>query len=186
MLFYLLLITATPFLITAQNSDGSVKTSSIDSFVFDGPVASRSNGEQSATSASATTAASDQYDACVINCPVTPEYNPVCGTDNIVYNNPELLSCAIRCGKKVTLNYYGRCNSAPTTTASTTIASVTLPNDDQYNACVMNCPITSEYNPVCGTDSIDYINPGLLSCAARCGKEVTLNYYGRCSTSRTG
>lgn len=27
-----------------------------------------------------------------------------------------------------------------------------------------------EYNPVCGTDNVDYTNPGGLGCAQRCGK----------------
>ncbi|KAL0124933.1 hypothetical protein PUN28_006654 [Cardiocondyla obscurior] len=72
-----------------------------------------------------------------------------------------------------------------TSTSTTTIASVPLP-DDLYNACLQKCPTTPEYNPVCGTDRIDYTNPGGLGCAQRCGKDVTLNYYGRCSTSRAG
>lgn len=30
--------------------------------------------------------------------------------------------------------------------------------------------MTTEYNPVCGTDNVDYTNPGGLGCAGRCGK----------------
>lgn len=75
-------------------------------------------------------------------------------------------------------------------TISTTVASrnenstmtTTSQSVDQYNTCLTSCPVTPEYNPVCGTDNVDYTNPGGLGCAQRCGKEVTLNYYGRCST----
>lgn len=33
-----------------------------------------------------------------------------------------------------------------------------------------NFQTTNEYNPVCGSDQIDYKNPGQLSCASMCGK----------------
>ncbi|XP_071564286.1 uncharacterized protein [Temnothorax nylanderi] len=74
----------------------------------------------------------------------------------------------------------------PSTSTPTIVTSTTLSNNDIYNACLDNCPITHEYNPVCGTDNVDYTNPGGLGCAQRCGKDVTLNHYGRCSTGRTG
>ncbi|XP_012543186.1 uncharacterized protein LOC105840714 [Monomorium pharaonis] len=118
MLFYLLLITTSPFLITAQNLNEPVERTQVDDFIFDGPVASeQSSGQQRITSTTTATSIplpDDQYNACVINCPVTPEYNPVCGTDNVDYTNPGLLSCAARCGKEVALNYYGRCSTSRT------------------------------------------------------------------------
>ncbi|XP_018398222.1 PREDICTED: uncharacterized protein LOC108776188 [Cyphomyrmex costatus] len=90
----------------------------VDGFIFDGPVASESNGKQGITSTSTTTVASvllnNVYNACIINCPVTNEYNPVCGTDNVHYVNPGNLGCAQRCGKDVILNYYGRCSTGRT------------------------------------------------------------------------
>lgn len=54
-----------------------------------------------------------------------------------------------------------------TTTAAPTTATTASP---QYLNCLQNCPSTSEYNPICGSDSIDYHNSGRLSCAQRCGK----------------
>lgn len=36
---------------------------------------------------------------CVRNCPTTPEYNPVCGSDRVTYNNPGHLHCEQQCGK---------------------------------------------------------------------------------------
>ncbi|XP_018361857.1 PREDICTED: uncharacterized protein LOC108760403 [Trachymyrmex cornetzi] len=119
-MFYLLLITAWPFIITAfsQNLDNArVEMAQVDGFIFDGPVASESNGRQEITSTSTTTTSSilnNIYDACVINCPVTSEYNPVCGTDNADYVNPGSLGCAKRCGREVVLNYYGRCSTSRT------------------------------------------------------------------------
>ncbi|XP_073368118.1 LOW QUALITY PROTEIN: uncharacterized protein [Mycetomoellerius zeteki] len=120
MLFYLLLIAASPFVIIAfpQNLDNaSVEMAQVDGFIFDGPVASESNGQQRITSTSTTTSSiilDNIYNVCVMNCPVTTEYNPVCGTDNADYVNPGRLGCAQRCGKDVTLNYYGRCSTSRT------------------------------------------------------------------------
>ncbi|XP_029159101.1 uncharacterized protein LOC114946746 [Nylanderia fulva] len=112
MLFHLLLVVTSPFLIAAFPQDD---------FVFDGPVATISpNSQQRTTSTTtvrsrnendATTQSVNQYNACVNSCPVTNEYNPVCGTDNVDYTNPGGLGCAQRCGKEVTLGYYGRCST---------------------------------------------------------------------------
>ncbi|XP_011497654.1 PREDICTED: uncharacterized protein LOC105362027 [Ceratosolen solmsi marchali] len=58
----------------------------------------------------------------------------------------------------------------------------TEPSIQDYNQCIDNCPVTSEYNPVCGTDNIVYNNPGSLSCARNCGKSVEIVNYGRCDS----
>ncbi|XP_034935153.1 uncharacterized protein [Chelonus insularis] len=67
-------------------------------------------------------------------------------------------------------------NNPTTGTVSTTMSPV-LTN------CIQSCLATSEFNPVCGTDGVDYNNPGRLTCAQRCGKDVRLRYFGRCSTT---
>ncbi|XP_012056584.1 PREDICTED: uncharacterized protein LOC105619675 [Atta cephalotes] len=114
MLFYLL-IAASPFVITAfPQNNAPMEIAQVDDFTFDGPVASESNGRQEITSTSTTTTSSilnNIYNACKINCPVTSEYNPVCGTDNADYTNPGSLDCAKNCGRDVELNYYGRCST---------------------------------------------------------------------------
>nr|AAV91424.1 protease inhibitor 1 [Lonomia obliqua] len=66
-------------------------------------------------------------------------------------------------------------------TSSTTLA----PNNGQVAAsmqqqCIRNCPVTSEYNPVCGTDNVTYTNPGRLTCAQSCGINVSLARQSPC------
>ncbi|KAI5636274.1 hypothetical protein NE865_11038 [Phthorimaea operculella] len=40
--------------------------------------------------------------------------------------------------------------------------------------CIRSCPVTSEYNPVCGSNNVTYSNPGRLECAKFCGVDVNL------------
>ncbi|KAJ2951037.1 hypothetical protein O0L34_g5413 [Tuta absoluta] len=51
--------------------------------------------------------------------------------------------------------------------------------------CIRNCPVTTEYNPVCGTDLVQYTNIGRLECARSCGLNLTLLRAGRCPPSTT-
>nr|XP_034179318.1 uncharacterized protein LOC117603880 isoform X1 [Osmia lignaria] len=72
--------------------------------------------------------------------------------------------------------------TTPRTPTTTVTASPLV--DALFDACVARCPATPEYNPVCGSDNVDYDNPGRLSCAATCGKDITLKYYGKCATTK--
>lgn len=45
-------------------------------------------------------AAARRADACQANCPQTPQYHPVCGSDGVNYNNVAALNCARLCGKR--------------------------------------------------------------------------------------
>ncbi|XP_075974452.1 uncharacterized protein LOC142975482 [Anticarsia gemmatalis] len=47
--------------------------------------------------------------------------------------------------------------------------------------CVQDCPSTTEYNPVCGTNNVTYINPGRFYCARNCGENVNIQQMGRCA-----
>ncbi|KAH8365484.1 hypothetical protein KR093_001270 [Drosophila rubida] len=49
-----------------------------------------------------------------------------------------------------------------TTTAAPTASPRVL-------ACIQSCPATSEYNPICGSDNVNYYNGGRFDCAVRCG-----------------
>lgn len=44
------------------------------------------------------TTSSPEYLACLKNCPSTPQYSPVCGSNRVTYNNRARLECARRCG----------------------------------------------------------------------------------------
>ncbi|XP_047019750.1 putative uncharacterized protein DDB_G0282133 [Helicoverpa zea] len=46
--------------------------------------------------------------------------------------------------------------------------------------CVQDCPSTSEYDPICGSDNVTYMNPGRFDCAKKCGVAVSLYQRGRC------
>ncbi|KAL2724120.1 solute carrier organic anion transporter family member 5A1-like [Vespula squamosa] len=107
-----------------QNGLNLDDVSRVDGFAFDGPVDRPFSSTQRPvinnmidpiTTTQATpvsvTPTSEVYENCITSCLVTPEYNPVCGTDNISYDNPGKLNCAIGCGKKITLNSYGRCSA---------------------------------------------------------------------------
>ncbi|KAG6446028.1 hypothetical protein O3G_MSEX004213 [Manduca sexta] len=59
--------------------------------------------EQGTLVDSGSTTVSPSYQDCLRGCPVTPEYNPVCGTDRVTYNNPGRLMCAQACGSNVSL-----------------------------------------------------------------------------------
>jgi hypothetical protein len=53
---------------------------------------------------------------CNNRCPesITPEYNPVCGSDQQTYNNRGFLECARRCGTNVQFVRDGRCEPIAT------------------------------------------------------------------------
>jgi len=39
----------------------------------------------------------------------------------------------------------------------------------RFYACLQSCPATSEYNPICGSDSVNYYNENKFNCAINCG-----------------
>lgn len=81
-----------------------------DIFIFDRPTSP--NPRPLTTPSSTTTTTVGNCD-----CPSTPEFNPVCGSDAITYTNPGKLKCAIFCGTVVSLKHHGSC--VPTTGTST-------------------------------------------------------------------
>ncbi|XP_053613040.1 sporozoite surface protein 2-like isoform X2 [Plodia interpunctella] len=50
---------------------------------------------------------------CVQDCPATPEYNPICGTNNVTYFNPGKFVCARNCGVSVYVARRGVCSRRP-------------------------------------------------------------------------
>ncbi|XP_046977994.1 uncharacterized protein LOC124543747 isoform X2 [Vanessa cardui] len=67
-----------------------------------------------------------------------------------------------------------------TTTAASPTTNANTVNDANIQACIRSCPVTTEYNPVCGTNSVTYDNPGRLNCARACGVNVSLLRSSRC------
>ncbi|CAH0587052.1 unnamed protein product [Chrysodeixis includens] len=112
---------------------------------------------------------------CMRQCPVTPEYNPICGTDRLTYTNPGHLLCAQMCGIEVTVAKFAPCH---VTSTSTTTTEFPLTYDELN--CIRDCRVTAVYNPVCGTDNLTYINLGHLECARYCGLDVSLKESSRC------
>lgn len=52
----------------------------------------------SSTSNVLSTIESSEYRNCLSNCQSTGEYNPVCGSNGVTYDNFGKLLCATRCG----------------------------------------------------------------------------------------
>ncbi|XP_005178654.1 putative transcriptional regulator cudA isoform X2 [Musca domestica] len=69
-------------------------------------------------------------------------------------------------------------NIVSSTTAAPTTATTASP---QFLSCLQSCPSTMEYNPICGSDNINYHNNGRLVCAQRCGKNVSALRSGICN-----
>eukprot|EP00099_Drosophila_melanogaster_P020529 NP_612013.3 Kaz1-ORFB, isoform A [Drosophila melanogaster] len=62
-------------------------------------------------------------------------------------------------------------NAAPPTTQS-----------PRYFACFHSCPATSEYNPICGSDNVNYYNENKFNCALNCGLNIRKVHKGICQT----
>ncbi|KAJ8681894.1 hypothetical protein QAD02_017686 [Eretmocerus hayati] len=77
------------------------------------PMNGRTTARTTTTPAMQFTSISPWLQNCIKVCPKTAEYNPICGTDMQVYNNPSDLTCAKICGKRVEKLRDGTC---PTTT----------------------------------------------------------------------
>ncbi|GAB6030831.1 hypothetical protein CHUAL_007668 [Chamberlinius hualienensis] len=49
------------------------------------------------------------------------------------------------------------------------------------NRQTVNCPQTTELNPLCGTDGTDYPNRSALRCAKRNKPDLRLRHFGSCN-----
>ncbi|CAH2046957.1 unnamed protein product, partial [Iphiclides podalirius] len=64
-------------------------------------------------------------------------------------------------------------------------SSTPADSDPAVQDCIRSCPVTAEYNPVCGTNSVTYPNPGRLMCAQACGVSVNLLRSSPCPSTTT-
>ncbi|CAH2046953.1 unnamed protein product, partial [Iphiclides podalirius] len=68
----------------------------------------------------------------------------------------------------------GADQAQPVSPGSTTAAAPSTISEADLQQCIRDCPVTAEYNPVCGTNRVTYPNPGRLLCAQACGVSVNL------------
>lgn len=132
----------------------------------------------------ATTLPSRSIEDCIRECPTTLEYNPVCGTDKVTYPNSGRLECARLCGIDVSIQSRLPCSLVseeprnPTSEDSPSVAEI-------LRQCEASCPATSEYNPICGTNNVTYMNRGRLECAKTCGIDVEVKRLSPCPKPAT-
>ncbi|KAF7278122.1 uncharacterized protein LOC143190390 [Rhynchophorus ferrugineus] len=50
------------------------------------------------------------FRSCFRSCPTINNYNPVCGSDGVTYDNIQKLQCAQRCGQNVQSVRIGSCS----------------------------------------------------------------------------
>lgn len=108
--------------------------------------------------------------ACVRSCPVTSEYNPVCGSNGVTYANPGRLECAQQCGVAVQLARSTACAVVENRNVSR----------NSLETCLAACPVTLDFMPVCGTNDVTYANPARLQCVKNCGVAVSIDKYDPC------
>ncbi|XP_017057983.1 uncharacterized protein LOC108099148 [Drosophila ficusphila] len=74
------------------------------------PTSPVGSGSPTTTTARPTTQ-SPRYYACLQSCPATSEYNPICGSDNVIYYNENKFNCALTCGLSIRQLYRGVCQT---------------------------------------------------------------------------
>ncbi|XP_046978192.1 follistatin-like [Vanessa cardui] len=145
-------------------------------------------GWSQTTTTSKTVTQNEMLKSCMLLCPTTQEYNPVCGTNNITYYNYGKLFCAQVCGVDVQLSRRSPCpKQSQSTTDSfvTTRPSIPYELTKEFLICLQICPTTPEYDPVCGSNQKTYYNMAKLQCAKNCGSDVTILKRSPCSTENS-
>ncbi|XP_068617245.1 uncharacterized protein [Battus philenor] len=66
---------------------------------------------------------------------------------------------------------------------STTDNNTNTLSEADIQQCIQGCPVTPEFNPVCGSNRVTYSNPGRLICAQACGVNVNLLRTSPCPTN---
>ncbi|CAH0399730.1 unnamed protein product [Chilo suppressalis] len=110
---------------------------------------------------------------CIWQCAKTSQFDPVCGSNGVTYWNIGHLYCSQSCGVDVYPLHPPPCSPIVTSTTETN----SLVDAEE---CIRSCPRTKEYNPVCGSNRVQYENIGHLTCAQLCGVDVTLTHPAPC------
>ncbi|XP_069357950.1 follistatin-like [Maniola hyperantus] len=128
----------------------------------------------STTTAATSTTTFNIQQACISSCPATHEYNPVCGSDGVTYDNSGKLMCARWCGKNVQVSRQSPCPKTKSTVEPVSVSTATTPRSVQVRVCMASCRTDPQYDPVCGTNNETFYNLSRLQCAIYCGIDVSL------------
>jgi len=87
------------------------------------PSSNQQNPVLQTTTAADGEVSESQRDACNTSCRerTTSEFNPVCGSDRVTYQNRRFLTCVANCGIPTEFSYVGAC--AKTAAATTTLVT---------------------------------------------------------------
>lgn len=97
-------------------------------------------------------------------CRCTREYSPICGSNNITYDNNCVFDCAKQQNQQLSVQFNGICDKGVNI----------VPYDSP-------CICTMEYSPVCGSDEITYGNECALKCEQSKVQSLTVKHVGECS-----
>ncbi|XP_015782759.1 agrin isoform X2 [Tetranychus urticae] len=119
---------------------------------------------------------------CPSECP--PILKPICGNDGVTYESVcdlQRKSCLLN--QPVKVKHYGSCsmNNQCEKTVCSFGAICDVDKSSKTSRCRCPTSCTEDYNPVCGTDGISYVNPCKLareSCEKR--RSIEVAYKGLC------
>ncbi|KAK7605045.1 hypothetical protein V9T40_006231 [Parthenolecanium corni] len=165
---------------------------------------SRPNGQNSRptskpqTSSTTSSSASEaQIAQCIRNCRFVNFADYVCASDGVTYMNEPHFNCAVKCGRRITIQYRAICASSnseqgtnadqnmsttsarPTSQPQPSSSTNSTASDAQIAQCIRNCRFVNFADYVCASDGVTYMNEPHFNCAVKCGRStfVLAHYY---------